>query len=739
MRESSKSSIMQGIIESTRSTAHQIKLKLQGSSGEVALWKRRFTSQCSGGRTSVQQALLDAGTCIPVLAPGVSVILARDTSSHTNRAVMFCVLSLDTPSTLDSERLKSYTSAISAWVSLASRDILSRAEWWLVPAHVRREMLEETRDRGSGKAADIVREALALIRSAVNRVNIRASLERDLPDGHAVCGVELDTLAAAIECYASFRRDPFATTYVGAQFRTLDMFARAYGVSTRARGIAAVSFKLRLLLADGGHACCSVAGLAATPLLDWTSEDVVTSVTEGALTGALLLVGQDVYLPSVYRTESGVGERVRRFLHAKGGAWSDPARKQSARAALAAGPHDGLDDVQHGAVLQALTGEQGITVISGYPGTGKSRVSRAVLDTCRGMGLNALACAPTAKAASRLGGGATTVHRLLGAVPGMSLMQSSSKASVDADLVLVDEVSMMDMNVAHALLVACDPLRTRLVLVGDANQLPSVEWGDLLGSLMEANSVPRVFLETIYRQQHQTSESTIWALAKSIADGGPLLRSDLRSKSVSWVSDTSLSGVSAALLALRIEHGERMQIISPSRKHGLHTGVLNAIVLGRTGGGASSSLFLAGDRVVVTKNQKATQLRNGDCGTVSSSSKSGVSLVSLRLDDGRTGSLPSCDLDHAYALTIHKAQGSEYAVVALVLSEQQGRALNRQALYTAVSRAVERLYIFASRELLARCVENVSTKRRGHLRDWVDQGVRDSANAYTSSSISASS
>lgn len=704
---------MEGIIEAARSTTYQIKLRMEGATAEVALWKRRFGSKGDCGKNAVQQALLDASgpsIPVPVLAPGVSVVLAKDTT-NTSQATIFRVLSLRVPcsraeSPQDTDRMRGYTNAVSAWVSSASRDLLSRAEWRLVPAHVRREMMEVTGDRGSGEAADIVREALTLLRSAVDRVNIRTTLEQDLPVGHGVCSGELDTLAIAIDCYKGFRRDPFSTE-LSTQFRTLDTFARAYGLPASARGVAAVAFRLKSALTEGGHACCSLTCLMASPLLDWDSEDVRAHVVEGVRTGVLVAHGEDIYLRRVHRIETGVGERFRLLLRTKahGSAWSSPARKSAIRAVLE--EERGLDPIQHSAVLKTLTGDQGVMVVSGYPGTGKSRVSRALLDTCRRVGLTVIACAPTAKAASRLGGGASTVHRALGAVPGRPLVSKL----LDADLVLVDEVSMLDMNVAHALLTACDPDRTRIVLVGDSHQLPSVEWGDLLGSLMETTRVPRVFLETVYRQTGSGSSSTIWALAKSIADGGPLLRSDLRSETVTWVAESSLSEVSASLLRLREEHGDRMQIISPSRRHGLHTGVLNAIVLGRP----VSTGFQAGDRVVITQNQKT--LMNGDCGVVLSVSNRGVSV---RTDDGRSGFLQSCDVDHSYALTIHKAQGSEYPVVALVLSAQQGRALNRQALYTAVSRAEDRLYVFASRETLGTCVTNLGTRRRGNLRGWID-------------------
>lgn len=382
-------------------------------------------------------------------------------------------------------------------------------------------------------------------------------------------------------------------------------------------------------------------------------------------------------------------------------------------------------------------------VLSGYPGTGKSRVSQAIRKICEALALKVLVCAPTAKAASRLGSGATTVHRALGAMPsgrgeGGFKFAHDERDPLDADLVLVDEVSMMDMALTSALLRACSSTRTRLVFVGDANQLPSVEWGNVLGSLLDSVSVQRVFLERIYRQDAAHDEgpvssvNTIWPLAKSIAEGGPLLRADLVSSTVTWSMDDSAEGVSEALRALRAQHGDKLQIISPSRRHGLHTAFLNEVILERPIG-RWDTRFEVGDRVVVTKNQSLKGARqgvappmNGDCGTVIGQELLTVSegrQISVRMDDERTGSVPPCDLDHAYALTTHKAQGSEYEVVALVLSTQHGKALNRQMLYTSVSRAIRRLFIFASRETLGVCVNTLSQRRLGHLTERIDLGV----------------
>lgn len=778
-----------GIIVSTRYTAYQIKLKLEGGR-EVALWKRKFACQWGGRRncnSELQQELCDAegDYTVPILAPGVSVTLIRDSSQNGNeggaRASIFCVLSVCVPPCTDLARYRSYSAAVSSWVCSASRNLLIKAELRLVPEHVAAQMqiqiqmqiqMHELEDEGTAwekecscTATQVVKEAISLIRAAVNRVNIRATLENDTREFQGcqkVSSTEIDTLSAAMDSYESFRHNPFEARMGGGKkplLRTLDTFAEAYGLSESTRCIAAVAFKMRTMLADGGHACCSPSDLMSTPPLAWSTDAVRRAIIEGVRLGVFIAdssTGEDVYLAHIHRTEVGVASLVARLARGgEVGAWAtriNDAENLAATKEIVERDElcQQLDPVQRGAVLSALTSPRDVLVLSGYPGTGKSRVCQAVCSVCKLMGLTVIVCAPTAKAASRLGDGATTVHRALGAVPRVSgkaerndngcskdssgqqqggafRFSRNSMQPLDADLILVDEVSMLDMNLAHALLRACDLQRTRLLLVGDAHQLPSVEWGDFLGALMSSSSVPHVFLERIYRQD--TCNNTIWPLAKSIAEGGPLLRSDLRSDSVTWITDDSLSGVSAALLLLRLEHGDKLQIISPSRRHGLHTGVLNEVILDRQVT-RWDLRFEVGDRVVVVRNQphpvgrvdKTIPFMNGDCGKIISlgSGPAESKRVFLRLDNDRIGHVSPMDIEHSYALTIHKAQGSEYDFVAVVMSAQQGRALNRQALYTSVSRAVKRLYIFASRETLCTCVSNMSEQRFGHLQERID-------------------
>lgn len=768
---------IEGVISTLRLTAYQIKLQMEGGR-EVTLWKRRFNTQWGGGKafeSSFYQQLCEAqgDSLVPVLAPGVKVFLSLDPSHNAGRtAQIHCVVSMSTPSSKDTRRMRVYSSAVASWASKVSKEVVLLQQHSLVPETIKTLLQQgglfvvgssdaeidmstdwdDCVDASAPRTAMcIARSILVILGTAVHRVNIRATLESDakhVPGG--VAASELDSLAGVVYSYTRFRQNPFEVPMAGGGgkrplFKTLDGFATAYGFSESMRRVAAVVYKLQMLKADGGHSCYPVQSLVASPLLHWTAADVGMAISEGVRSGCLRQDGlgdKDVYLALTYAVESRVALRIASLC--KGGmvmSWAkrvgSAAYREKVQEMLRGADADiactKLDDIQREAVSASLTSAKDLLVLSGYPGTGKSRVSQAVQKICTALGLKVIVCAPTAKAASRLGDGAMTVHRALGAQPSGSGFKFTHNDlnPIDADLVLVDEVSMMDMTLTAALLGACGSQRTRLVMVGDANQLPSVEWGSVLAALMETACVPKVFLEHIYRQQQDTSSpssqlNTIWPLARSVAEGGPLLRADLQSSTVTWSTDDSLAGVSRALLALKAEHGDKLQIISPSRKHGLHTVLLNEIILDRVIG-RWDTRFEVGDRVVVTKNQpikglagmtNKTPPMNGDCGCVTGQkvvSPSEGRTIMVRLDDDRMGSIPPSDLDHAYALTTHKAQGSEYDVVALVLSNQHGKALNRQALYTSVSRAVKRLFIFASRETLGTCVNTLSEHRHGHL------------------------
>lgn len=782
--------ITEGYITSIRLTAYQIKLQLEGGRN-ITLWKRRFNTQWGGGKacdSALQRMLCESqgDSAVPVLSPGVRVSLTMDPGRGVGHASpIHCVSSLSTPTCGDSRRMRVYANAVAAWACGASTDLTSALEHKRVSGTVRallqgtgvpapKDLEEEAHDfepdtSGKVPAMSVAVATVAILSTAVHRVNIRTTLEHDalsIPGG--IAAAELDNLAAVLDSYQRFRTNPFGAAMGGSgkrpQFKTLDAYAQVFGIPLSKRRIAAVVYRLQLLRADAGHSCFSLAELVATPLLHWTSADVEASIREGIEAGVLRLDGlggEDVYLAPTHEVETRVGMRFAALC--RGGEvalWAERVRSAAFQTAVGDmlattnGPGLGcllLDDVQLGAVHTCLTGMKDLLVLSGYPGTGKSRVSQAIRCVCEAAGLKVLVCAPTAKAASRLGNGATTVHRALGAQPsgggeGGFRFGHHEGNPLDADLVLVDEVSMMDMTLTAALLRACSCQRTRLVFVGDVNQLPSVEWGNVLGALIESSNVPRVFLENIYRQQQNVGDAvnTIWPLARSIALGGPLLRADLRSSTVTWSADDSREGVSEALLALHAEHGDKLQIISPSRRHGLHTCLLNEVILNRPPG-RWDLRFEVGDRVVVTKNQPLSSLdtvrqappMNGDCGTVlgrapmvahtHANAKDTLPCedrhVLVRLDDQRIDRVPHADLDHAYAITTHKAQGSEYDVVAVVLSSQHGKALNRQALYTSVSRAVKRLFLFASRETLGTCVNTLSERRQGHLTERIDLGV----------------
>jgi exodeoxyribonuclease V alpha subunit len=379
-----------------------------------------------------------------------------------------------------------------------------------------------------------------------------------------------------------------------------------------------------------------------------------------------------------------------------------------------------LDETQQAAVVAAL--EHGVSVLTGGPGTGKSRTVATLVEMVRSRARSVALAAPTGRAAKRLeelcGAPATTLHRLLGAQGTTGQFARGEEWPLDEDVVVVDEASMLDVELAAALLEAC-PDGCHLLLVGDPAQLPSIGPGRVLGDVIDSAVAPVTGLTTLYRQDEG---GAIARLAASVRGGvlPPVEPDPAREVVVVPVRSGDEAAHRVVQLvtdsiprALGIPASD-VQVVTP-----VHRGAAGTVELNRAlkavlnAGDGEVQGFDVGDRVVATANHLEVGFANGEVGVVTA--RDGADLVV-----GFAGAGPVTvparvlgDLSHGWAVTVHRAQGSEFPAVVAVLPAEAGRLLSRPLVYTAFTRAQRHLSVVtAAGAAVSRAVREIGARPR---------------------------
>nr|MBA3532971.1 AAA family ATPase [Ardenticatenales bacterium] len=381
-----------------------------------------------------------------------------------------------------------------------------------------------------------------------------------------------------------------------------------------------------------------------------------------------------------------------------------------------------LSERQKESVLLALTRK--VAILTGGPGTGKSTVTGTILKLLKTKGKSVLLAAPTGRAAKRLseatGQPAQTIHRLLefNSFSGQQFLRDRTNP-LDADLIIVDEASMMDTLLMNHLLKAVEA-GTHLLLVGDVDQLPSVGAGNVLRDMIASEVVPTVRLDTIYRQ---AAGSYIIVNVHRINEGEfPLFPKD--AQDFYFFSEESPEGAATLILDIvsrRIPHkfgysaDTDIQVLSPMHRGAVGVAALNeALQLalnpsapGRAEIKQGHRLFREGDRVMQIRNNYDKSVFNGDMGRLLKLDlEESVALVDF---DGQVVDYEFYQLDqlvHAYAVSVHKSQGSEYPVVVIPLLTQHYMMLQRNLLYTGITRARQMVVLVGSKRAVAMAVKN---------------------------------
>ncbi len=399
-------------------------------------------------------------------------------------------------------------------------------------------------------------------------------------------------------------------------------------------------------------------------------------------------------------------------------------------------------DTQLEAMKQAMT--RGILVITGGPGTGKTTLVNGILKLYDQMGIRCLLAAPTGRAAKRMtevtGRDASTIHRLLEAgidpFTGKMCFGRDESAPLKAGAIIVDEMSMVDVLLLHSLLRAVKS-NTRLIFVGDPDQLPPVGPGCPLRDCLKCGVIPSVRLTDIFRQ---AQESMIVMNAHSINHG---MMPELHHKDRDFFflpcrSDAQLQQTVAELVSHRLPQkmgipSDQIQVLTPTRRGPIGTWELNLVLQqwlnpphpAKKEKKISNFSFREGDRVMQIRNNYdimwkkcdgsavGTGIFNGDIGTVQTVDLSGET-VTVEFDDRQADYTFDMltELELAYAMTVHKSQGSEYRAVVLCAWGSSGYLLSRSVLYTAVTRARELLIIAGREDVIATMTENAKGNRR---------------------------
>ena len=475
-------------------------------------------------------------------------------------------------------------------------------------------------------------------------------------------------------------------------------------------------------LSDEGHVYAGEEQLVKTAgqLLE-AGETAIRDTLAGMLQAEDLILDKEaIYLPPFYHAECGTSRRLRDLAESTGRSLFDGLFDPSS---LTAETGIEYDEVQLAAIRQAVTSK--VMVLTGGPGTGKTTTTQGIIAALKKAGLRVLLAAPTGRAAKRMseatGMEAKTIHRLLEYNP-QDGYKRNDENPLEGDALIVDECSMIDILLMNNLLKAV-PVGMRLVFVGDIDQLPSVGAGNVLRDIIDSQRIPVVRLVRIFRQ---AQKSRIVMNAHTINQGRFPDTSNgrdtdfffMREDDPERAAETIVRLVKERLPRAYRESPDRIQVLTPMQRGVVGAANLNLLLqqaLNPSGPSLNRGgyTYRQGDRVMQQRNNYDKDVFNGDLGYIREVDTEGRTL---KVDfDGKWVEYDVTELDEltlAYATTIHKAQGSEYPIVVMPVLMTHFVMLQRNLIYTGITRAKKICVLLGAAKALAYAVRNVSVLKR---------------------------
>ncbi len=518
----------------------------------------------------------------------------------------------------------------------------------------------------------------------------------------------------------------------GISFKSADKIAKAMGYADDdpRRLQAGVLFVMSELVHQGDcYIMLEQLLKSAGDILNADTEKIEYAIRANFRSGKLVDDGGKVYLSEYYDAECFCARQLVSMVR-EGGSY--PAGECNALADYAISlilKEEGIsyDDVQKTAIRQSLLHR--VMILTGGPGTGKTTVLKGILCALRLQHYSIAVCAPTGRAAKRAkestGYDSSTIHRMLSFSYEVNGFKYNDSNPLEEDVVVIDEVSMVDLLLFQSLLKAMTP-RKRLILVGDADQLPSVGAGNVLKDLIDSGAVPVVRLETIHRQKESSripyaAQDIKYGIMPDLTNKGSRDFFFIPNKDEKNVCDEIVELVSNRLpRAFGIGKGD-VQVLCPKRSNGLTcSSSMNKLLqesLNPTGPALQygETFFRKGDSVMQMKNNYDKGVFNGDVGIIREVSEElGYMVVNYQDSDVlvRYEENDLDELDLSYATTIHKSQGSEYNTVIIPVLNSAYIMLQRNLIYTAVTRARERCIIIGDRQALYAAITNMYLRNR---------------------------